>query len=226
MLSNFHITLEEEEWGELNYTGWEYSAWCSFVYCNRMRKYYHKLTPAKKIKKHHGFYDFITRITKEDGLDIEPRFVEKCVLLDDYSHITKPKNRGHTGDHPFSSRFGISGIMTDHQYLLDDFETWKTVFKFFAENILKVSKQTNQDVKYIKDKNERGNILVPKLIKDRYVYKKGNVPKGMKEGDPMVFFDIKTKNWVTGFPLPIQYWFLELEKDRLITPVGNLEEFV
>ena len=81
MLSNFHITLEEEEWGELNYTGWEYSAWCSFVYCNRMRKYYHKLTPAKKIKKHHGFYDFITRITKEDGLDIEPRFVEKCVLF-------------------------------------------------------------------------------------------------------------------------------------------------
>ena len=225
----FNITLEEEEWGELNYKGWEYSAWCSFVYCNRMRKYYHKLTPAQKVKKHHGFYDFITRITKEDGLNTEPRYIEKAVHMNDYSHITNIKGKGSTGDHPFSGRFGISGVMTTHQYLLDNFETWKKVFSWLAENIITVSKQTNQDVKYIKDPNERGKILAPKIITERYVYKKGNVPKGMKEGDPMVFFDTKTKNWVTGFPLPIQDWYVEHEKNRLappVEPIGTLEGFV
>ena len=58
------------------------------------------------------------------------------------------------------------------------------------------------------------------------VLKKGNVPKGMKEGDPMVFFDTKTKNWVTGFPLPIQDWYVEHEKNRLappVEPIGTLE---
>ena len=106
----FNITPEEEQKGELMYNGWEYEAWCCFVYMNRHRKIYHSLSPSKKIKKAHHFYDFIFRITVEDGIKKTPRYIQKEVHQKDYREIEKTKNKGPADDHPYSARFSYREI--------------------------------------------------------------------------------------------------------------------
>ena len=204
----FNITLEEEQEGELLYHGWEYEAWGAFIFCNRHGKFFHLLTPQKIIKKAHHFYDFIFRLTVEDGIVKKARYIEKDVHLGYEDPCT---------DHIISSRASYRGMMYDHQYLLDDFNTFKDVFKWFGESILSVSESTNQRVKVQKNPKKRGDIMVPKLIHDRYVN---------EDGSQMTFFDTETKNYVHGFPLRIMPWYLEFEKTRLPKPAGTLKEFV
>lgn len=201
----FNITLEEEQEGELMYHGWEYEAWGAFVFCNRHRKFFHLLSPQKVIKKAHHFYDFIFRLTVEDGIVKTPRYVEKCVHMGEAGPVV---------DHVISSRSSYRGMMYDHQYLLDDFETFKDNFKWFGEAILTVSESTNNRVKIQKDPNKRGDIIVPKLIHDRYIN---------EDGSPITWFDSLTKNYVHEFPLPVMPWYLEFEKTRLPEPVGRLD---
>ena len=101
--------------------------------------------------------------------------------------------------------------MLEHQYILDDFETFKVHFYTLATSTLSVSSSTNERVKLVKD--GQGDLIVPKIITERYVN---------EDGSPITFYDKMTKNYIHEFPLPIPPFYLEYEKKRV---PNNLEAF-
>tara|TARA_B100000287_G_scaffold428706_1_gene480555 strand:+ start:678 stop:1352 length:675 start_codon:yes stop_codon:yes gene_type:complete len=202
----FNITPEEEKKGEILYQGLEYAAWYSFVWMNRHRKFYHSLSADKKIKKSHHFYDFVFRVTAEDGVKKTPRYIQKEVFIKDYSEIEKETNKGAANDHPFSARFAYRAIMDEHQYLLDNFEDFKIVFQWLSESLITVTKELNQDVKYKSDKDARGELLTHAVVNERYV---------KRDGTPLKFWDTEMREYVTGFPLTVMPFYSEYEKKKI-----------
>lgn len=200
------ISDEQFRENDLTLQGWEWSAWRAFYFCNQIRDTYVQMGRAKWVQLSHNFYDLVYRIREEDMLRPDEtkatRFVEKSVHM---------KKETSCIDHPFSSRAAFRAIMLEHQYILDDFETFKVHFYTLATSTLSVSSSTNERVKLVKD--GQGDLIVPKIITERYVN---------KDGSPITFYDKVTKNYVHEFPLPIPPFYLEYEKKRV---PNNLEAF-
>jgi len=196
------LTRAEITEGLIELEGWKFQAWRAFVACNEVRDFYKDLSSTKKVNLAHGFYDCIFRLS-ETELDAKPRFIEMSVHLGE-KILCK--------DHPFSARLAHRAIMLNNQWLLDDFEVFKDSFYWLGSNLLGISSDMNQKVKYKKDGN--GDIIAPGVMDDRYTN---------SDGSPLRFFDEKTNNYVTGFPLAIMPWYAEFEKTRV---PANLSSYI
>ncbi len=185
--------------------GWKFQAWGAFVKLNEIRPDIHVLGKEKIPQLAHNFYDYIFRVREMDMLDENEskgvRYIEKSVHL--------KRDKGIT-DHPFSARGGFRAIMFEHQYLLNDFETFAKSFFILATSVLRVTEDTNQRVKLKKD--GYGDLIVPKIITERYVN---------KDGSPITFYDTLTKNYIHEFPLSIPPWYLEYESKRVPANLSN-----
>ena len=119
---------------------------------NRIRDIYHKFSRDKKVKASHFFYDCIFRCSES------PHY--SGFMSDDARYVEKP-----TVDHPFSARVAARAIFEDHQYLLDDFELFCSIFEMLLQT-LKMTSDENQLVKIKKD--GFGGVIVDKVIEERY----------------------------------------------------------
>ena len=192
-MADFVITKEEEEWGSINYHGDKYSAWEAFCQLNRKRHLWQSYSSEKKVLESHSFYDRVFRCK-------QPAPVWISTTVNRTAPKTRngtPKSGEYTKDHPFSSRLATRAILTDHQWLLDDFNL------FFAE-FLKITKTVgvtsdeNEDVKI--DSNGDGEVSVSKIITERYEH--------------IQFINVKTLNQSWGLPLDIPDWYLFSEEKR------------
>jgi hypothetical protein len=198
------LTKEEITEGLVEQDGWKFQAWGAFIFCNQVRDFYKDLSSTKKVNLAHGFYDYVFRCSEKE-LNAKPRFIEMSVHLGEHK-LCK--------DHPFSARLAHRAIMLDNQWLLDDFEVFKESFHWLCSNLLGISSNLNQKVKYKSTKDGSGDIIAPGVIEDRYTN---------SDGTPLQFFDEETKNYVIGFPLKIMPWYAEFEKTRV---PANLSSYV
>ena len=146
------ITHKEYIDGLLKHEEWKFQAWRAFCEMNRIRDIYHKFSRDKKVKASHFFYDCIFRCSES------PHY--SGFMSDDARYVEKP-----TVDHPFSARVAARAIFEDHQYLLDDFELFCSIFEMLLQT-LKMTSDENQLVKIKKD--GFGGVIVDKVIEERY----------------------------------------------------------
>ena len=134
----------------INYNGWEFSARMAFCMMNEYRYVYADLSPDKKVKLAHQFYDLVFRCN------------DRPIVWESENSLNV---KTPTADHPLSARVAHRALMNQNQHLLDDFDLFKTEFYKLLQKINMTSKE-NSGVK-IKSDNY-GDVIVPQYITERY----------------------------------------------------------
>lgn len=191
------IDKETYEQKSTELSGVEYKAWQAFNHLNNIRPIYKELSGAKLVFESSVFYNSVFKVTEGDlsGISKKARYVELRVWRGEVDGID---------DHPFTTRVAFRGLF-DNPNILDDFDKFLDAFIWLCSSILKISSKDNQRVKVKSDR--KGNIIVPKIITERYQY---------EDGTPMVFIDTKTGDTIRKFPIPIKPWYLDCEKQFLV----------
>ena len=192
-MADFVITKEDEEWGSINFHGDKYSAWEAFCQLNRKRHLWQSYSSEKKVFESHNFYDRVFRCKQPAPVWISSE-VNRTVPK---TKKGTPKSGEYTKDHPFSSRLATRAILTDHQWLLDDFNLFFTEFMKITKTV-GVTSDENMDVKIESDDN--GEVSIPIIITERY--------------NNIQFINTKTSSQRWGLPLDIPDWYLFSEEKR------------
>ena len=170
----------------VNYDNWEFSARMAFDQMNEYRHVYSQLSPNKKVKLAHQFYDFVFRCG-----DIPIEWESENAL--------DKKAADKTADHPFSARVAHRAIMNENQHFLDDFDLFKQEFYKLLQKINMTAKE-NSGVKIKSDHD--GDVIVPQYITERY-------------SRVRFFKNKKTKDVSYEFPLDIPDWYSKYEWSKI-----------
>ena len=135
----------------------KYQAYNTFLKCHELKHIWQYLSRDQKIKESHAFYDRVFRSKRHCNYVVEEIYNAKS----NNSRLGNP-----THDHPFNARSVMRIIMEDWPGFMDNFEDYEKQFYKLSETI-GITKKQNQDVKVKPDK--KGGIIIPKLIKDRYL---------------------------------------------------------